>query len=143
MNEISKKQFLTVFLCYCRQDAKAVHTLYARLKKDGIPVWFDAEDLLPGQNWQQEIRHTILTSGVIVVCLSQNFNKRQGYRHEEVKLALEKAKLLDDQIFIIPARLEKCDMPESLSHLHRVDLFEATGYKKLLKALQRMKKNDL
>lgn len=138
MNRISKKSFPKVFLCYCRQDSKAVHTLYARLKTDGIPVWFDSEDLQPGQNWEHEIRNTILTSDVVVVCLSQNFNEQQGYRHEEVKLALEKAKLLGDRIFIIPARLEKCDMPENLSHLHRLDLFAPKGFKKLVRALRRL-----
>ena len=53
--------------------------------------------------------------------------------------ALEKANLLDEEkVFIIPVRLEKCEMPESLQHLHRVDLFEATGYKKLIRALRRL-----
>ena len=70
---------------------------------------------------------------------SQKFNEQPGYRHEELKLALEKANLLaESEIFIIPVRLEKCDMPESLFHLHRVDLFEPTGFKKLLRALKRL-----
>jgi len=95
------------------------------------------EKLQPGQDWQREIRKAILKSDVVIVCLSQNFNQQQGYRHEELKVALEKAKLLiDNEIFIIPARLEKCDMPESLRHLHRVDLFETGGYKKLIRALR-------
>ena len=54
-----------------------------------------------------------------------------------MKIALEKENLLsDDEVFIIPVRLEKCEMPESLQHLHRVDLFEPGGYKKLLRALR-------
>ena len=66
------------------------------------------------------------------------FNKQRGYRHEELKIALEKVDSLPDgEIFIIPARLEKCDLPNSLSHLHRVDLFEADGYKKLMRALRK------
>jgi len=74
---------------------------------------------------------------VVLVCLSRNFDKQQGYRHEELKLALEKANFLpNDEVFIIPVRLEKCDMPNSLRHLHRVDLFKAGGYKKLVNALK-------
>jgi hypothetical protein len=138
MNKISKKTIANTFICHCHSDKDIVHSLYSRLKREGIDAWLDVENLQPGENWQHEIRKVILRSNVVIVCLSQKFNKQQGYRHEELKIALEKAKLLDDQVFIIPVRLEACDMPECLNHLHRVDLFKAGGYKKLLDALQRL-----
>lgn len=124
------------FLIHAHSDREAVHKLYARLIKDGIRAWLDVENLQPGQDWQQEIRKAIIKSDVVIVCLSRGFNAQQGYRHEELKLALEKASLIVDNIFIIPARLEKCDMPDSLRHLHRVDLFTTGGYKKLINALR-------
>ncbi len=129
-------QPINLFLVHAHTDKEAVHKLYARLIKDGIQAWLDAEKLQPGQDWQNEIRKAILKSDVVVVCLSRSFDKQHGYRHEELKIALEKAKLLtDNEIFIIPVRLEKCDMPEALRHLQRVDLFETGGYKELLRAL--------
>jgi hypothetical protein len=131
------KRSLGVFLCHAHDDKEIVHKLYDRLIKYGIHVWLDVERLQPGQDWEQEIRKAILKSNVIIVCLSRGFNKRRGYRYEELKIALEKAKLLSTgEVFIIPVRLEKCDMPESLRHLQRVDLFEAGGYKKLIQALR-------
>jgi hypothetical protein len=45
--------------------------------------------------------------------------------------------LPDNDIFIIPVRLEECDMPDSLRRLHRVDLFKAGGYGRLIDALRR------
>ena len=126
-----------IFLIHAHSDKVIVHKLYQRLIKDGINVWLDAERLQPGQDWQQEIRSALLKCDVVLVCLSRGFDKQHGYRHEELKLALEKANfLLNDEVFIIPVRLEECDMPEALRHLHRVDLFKAGGYKKLIKALQ-------
>ena len=127
---------LDVFLIHAHSDREAVRKLYTRLIKDGIRVWLDTEDLQPGQDWQKEIRKAILKSDVIIVCLSRGFNEQQGYRHEELKLALEKEKLIIEDVFIIPVRLEKCDMPESVRRLHRVDLFKAGGYKKLISVLQ-------
>lgn len=125
-----------VFLVYAHLDQEAVHKLFTHLTKDGVNVWLDSEQLQPGQDWQHEIRRALLTSDFVLICLSKNFNQQQGYRHEEMKLALEKASLLtNDEIFIIPVRLEECEMPEALRHLHRVDLFEANGYKKLLHTL--------
>ena len=125
-----------VFLVHAHSDKAAVHKLYSRLIKDGVHAWLDAENLQPGQDWQREIRKAILNSDVVIVCLSRGFDQQPGYRHEELKIALEKAKLLtDNEIFIIPVRLEKCDMPAALRHLHRVDLFETGGYQKLLRVL--------
>jgi hypothetical protein len=131
------KKSLKVFLCHAHDDQAAVHKLYHRIVKDGINAWLDTEKLQPGQDWEYEIRKTILKSDVVIVCLSRAFNKQHGYRHEELKIALEKAHVLaNDDIFIIPVRLEECDMPESLHHLHRVDLFKTGGYRKLMRALQ-------
>jgi len=130
-------QKASIFLIHAHEDREAVYKLYQRMVRDGINVWLDIKRLQPGQDWQNEIRDAILKCQLVLVCLTRNFDKPHGYRHEELKLALEKADFLpDDEVFIIPARLEKCDTPESLRHLHRVDLFRPGGYKKLIQALQ-------
>jgi hypothetical protein len=131
-----KKHPLHAFLCHSHADRHAVHALYLRLCRDSVRAWLDHENLLPGQNWKIEIRRAILTSDVVIVCLSHSFNQQAGFRHEEINIALEKASLFPaDEIYIVPVRLEKCDMPESLRHLHRVDLFQKDGYAKLLQVL--------
>ena len=126
-----------VFLIHAHADRKAVHKLYSRLIKDEVRVWMDVENLQPGQDWQNEIRKAILKSNVIIVCLSRGFDQRHGYRHEELSIALERSRSLPSGgVFIIPVRLEKCEMPDTLRHLHRVDLFETGGYGKLIRALR-------
>ncbi len=128
---------LQVFLLYARSDQEAVRHLYQRIVKEGAEVWLDREKILPGQDWQYEIRKAIQGSDIVIVCLSRQFHKHGGYRHEELKIALAKARSLPEgKSFIIPARLEKCDLPESLRRWQRVDLFEAQGYKKLVYALR-------
>ena len=130
-------QSIQVFLLYAHKDKEIVYKLSQRLGRDGINVWLDAERLQPGQVWEHEIRRAILKSDVVIACLSENFSKPPGYRHEELKIALEKANMLmDDAVFIIPVRLGPCSMPDALQHLQRVDLFESSGYKKLIRALQ-------
>jgi len=133
----STTQKTNIFLIHAHNDKDTVRKLYQRLITDGINAWLDAERLQPGQDWQNEIRNALLQCDVVLVCLSHNFDKQHGYRHEELKLALEKAKFMPaDEIFIIPVRLEKCEMPESLKHLHRVDLFRSGGYRKLIGVLK-------
>jgi TIR domain-containing protein len=130
-----QKQF---FLTYAHSDKKAVRKIYHRLIRNQINIWLDEKKLFPGQNWKYEIRQAILSSNIVIVCLSRQFNKQGGFRHEELQIALEKAgSLSDGEIFIIPARLEKCDLPESLRQWQCVDLFEADGFRKLLSALKK------
>jgi len=137
MPKYLKKTSLKVFLCHAHSDRAAVRVLWSRLKKDGVDAWLDREKLLAGQDWEHEIRKAILKSGAAIVCLSKRFNRQKGFRHEELKIALKKESLYPEEIFIIPIRLEACDVPVSLQHLHHVDLFEAGGYKKLMRALRK------
>ena len=129
---------LQVFLLYARSDGVAVHRLYHRIVKTGAKAWMDVKKILPGQDWEYEIRKAIHQSDIVIVCLSRQFIKQGGYRHEELLIALEKANSAPDgEIFIVPARLEKCSMPEPLRRWQRVDLFEADGYKNLMSALKK------
>lgn len=129
---------LRIFLLHARRDAGAVRRLYRRLVREGANVWLDQEKLLPGQDWVYVIHKALHGSDMVIVCLSRQFNKEGGYRHEELRIALEKANAIDaEQIFIVPARLEPCNMPESLRRWQRVDLFETGGYKRLFLTLER------
>ncbi len=126
---------LKVFLCHAHADRDPVRRLYARLTQDGVDAWLDKEKLLPGQDWEFEIRKAVREADVVVVCLSKQFNE-DGFRQKEVKLALDVAmEKREDAIFIIPARLEECDTSDSLRRWHWVDLFEDNGYKKLTQSL--------
>lgn len=125
---------LKLFLCHAHSDAAAVRDLYRRLVKDGVNAWLDKESLLPGQDWDLEIRRAVRNADIVVVCLSKQFNQA-GYRQKEVRLALDTAlEQPEGEIFIIPARLEECDTLESLSKFQWVDLFEESGYRRLMLA---------
>ncbi len=127
---------LKVFLCHAHSDKDTVKALYARLKREGVDVWLDKEKLLPGADWEYEIRKAVRESDVVIVCLSKQFNQA-GFRQKEVRIALEEAdKKPEGEIFIIPARLEECDNLESLSRWHWVDLFESDGFQRLILALR-------
>jgi hypothetical protein len=126
-----------VFLIYAHSDKKAVRQLYQRLVRHGINTWLDEVKLLPGHNWKHEIHQAILSSRVVIVCVSKQFSKQGGYRHEEIKIALAKARSIpDDEVFLIPVRLEKCDLPGPVRQWQCVDLFERDGFNRLLSALK-------
>jgi TIR domain len=116
----------------------AVRELYQRLIRDGFSAWFDEEDLIPGQAWDTEIRAAVRASDVVVVCLSQSSITKEGYVQKEIRYALDIAEeKRPGTIFLIPARLDECDVPERLKDVQWVDLFRSNGYERLLKALQK------
>jgi hypothetical protein len=131
-----EKRPLKVFLCHAHSDRDKVRVLYSRLKREGVDAWLDKEKLLPGADWEFEIRKAVREADVVVVCLSKEFNQA-GFRQKEVRIALDAAMHQPDgEIFIIPARLEECENLESLSKWHWVDLFEDGGYQSLIRALR-------
>lgn len=126
-----------VFLCHASSDKPAVRDLYQRLRADGLQPWLDEEDLLPGQDWRLEIPNAVRVADVVIVCLSQASITKTGYVQEEIKLALDAAdQQPEGTIFLIPLKLEECDIPTRLRRWQWVNFFEEKGYDKLMRALR-------
>jgi hypothetical protein len=129
---------LLAFLCHSSQDKMAVRELYRRLNDDGFSAWLDEEDLIPGQAWDTEIQAAVRASDVVIVCLSRSSITKDGYVQKEIRYALDVAEeKRPGTIFLIPARLDECSVPERLKGVHWVDLFKDQGYEKLMKALRK------
>lgn len=127
---------LKVFLCHASADKVAVRKLYQYLRERKMDPWLDAEKLLPGQNWKVEIPKALDSSDAIIICLSKNSVDKEGYVQKEIKFALDKAlEMPEGRIYLIPARLEECDIPESLKSYHWVNLFEKNWNRKLMQSL--------
>ena len=131
-----EKRSLKVFLCHASDDKPVVRQLYENLCLDGIDAWLDSEKLVPGQKWQLEIPKAVRGSDVVIVCLSKSSVNKDGYVKTEIEFALDIAEEQPEgTIFVIPARLEDCQVPERLSKYQWVNLFEVAGYNRLIDAL--------
>ena len=125
-----------VFLCHANDDKPVVRHLYDKLTKGYIDAWLDEEKLLPGQDWQLEIPKAIRQSDVVLILLSNHSITKEGYVQKELKFALDIAdEKPEGTIFIIPVRLEICEVPSSLSRWQRVDFFREKGFEKLISHL--------
>src|SRR6266699_3641955 len=61
-----------VFLSHSSKDKTVVRELAARLKKDGIRVWFDEWEIKPGDSIPAKIEEGLEHSRVLAVCMSAN-----------------------------------------------------------------------
>jgi cold shock CspA family protein len=130
------KRALRVFLCHASADKVSVRELYRKLKSAFVDPWLDEEKLLPGQDWNLEISKAIRQSDAVLVCLSRGSVTKAGYVQKEIRDALD---IADQQpegtIYLIPVRLEDCEVPERLRRWHWVNLFDSEGHQRLLRAL--------
>lgn len=132
---------LRVFLCYASPDKSVVRALSQRLSlEDWIDVWIDENKLLPGQDWRINILDAVETSDIVIICLSNNSVNKEGYVQKELRyaqeIALEKP---EDSIFLIPLRLEECNVPRGLRFYQWVDYFgesKDSSYKALVASLK-------
>src|SRR6266404_643464 len=128
---------LRVFLCHCSEDKPTVRDLCKRLQTEAFQPWLDERDILPARHWDEEIKEALAQSDAIVICLSKLFVRKEGFVQRELRYALERAEEKpDDAIFLIPVRLEQCDIPQKLRGLQYIDLFAPDGYTKLASALR-------
>ncbi|NJN65283.1 MAG: toll/interleukin-1 receptor domain-containing protein [Chloroflexaceae bacterium] len=131
---------MMVFLSYAPDDLATVQSLYRKLQADGFQPWMDREDLLPGQNWQREIERAIRQSGAVVICLSSRAVTKSGQFHRQMNRALDVyEEQPDGTIYLIPLKLDPCDLPDRLRPLLHEQLelvFDQGGYEMLRRALQ-------
>ena len=133
-----------IFLAHASEDKHQVQQLYQQLKERGFSPWLDATDLIPGQNWREEIPKVIENAAVCLACLSKRSVAKEGYVQREFRYGLSAyAERPPGTIYLIPVRLDDCSVPDihlpkleaSLRDLHWVDLFEAEGFERLVGCL--------
>jgi hypothetical protein len=129
-------RMLRVFLCHSTGDKPAVRALYQQLEEAGFDAWLDEEDLLPGQDWAREIPKAVRAADVVLVCLSRASITKTGYVQKEIGFALDVAEEQPEgTIFLIPVKLEECEVPERLRRWQWVNYFEERGHERLMRAL--------
>ncbi len=114
-----------VFIAYVKEDEAQATRLYADLEAAGFNPWIDVRKLMPGQNWPRAIESAIEASDYFIACFSSNSVRKKGGFQAEIRYALDCARQIPlDDIFIVPVRLDACELPRSISsELQYIDLF--------------------
>lgn len=140
-NSLGDVRKLNLFLCHASADKPIVRELYKRLKKeDWIEPWLDEEKLKLGQHWAVAIEEALDEADAVVIFLSHNSVKKEGFIQRELNhawdISLEKPR---DAIFLIPFRLDNCEVPRHLRSRQWGDYFgdeKEETYQRLLISLR-------
>lgn len=125
---------LIPFLSYAKSNKNAVREFAARLKSTGwIDPWYDEEDILPGQVWQDSVVHAVRHSHAVIIFLSRVAVASEGFFQKELALALDTAaEKPEGTIFIIPIRLNDCDVPARLQPYQYVNYYGSDPHKEIV-----------
>lgn len=108
-----------VFLSYASQDADAARRIAEALRAAGVEVWFDQNELVGGDAWDQKIRGQIKACALFVPVISAATQaRREGYFRLEWKLAAQRTHMISErQAFLLPVVIDAtsdaaADVPE-------------------------------
>lgn len=125
----------TIFISYAREDQETALSIYDLFRNHGFSAWIDVVDLLPGQNWELEIEKTIRSCRFFLACLSTHSVSKRGHVQSEFKKAFKVLETIpEEDVFLIPIRLDDCKIPFSFSNLHVLDYFANDGPQRLIEA---------
>jgi TolB-like protein len=105
-----------VFLSYASQDAEAVRRIAEALRASGVEVWFDQNELVGGDAWDQKIRGQIKSCALFVPVISAATQaRREGYFRLEWKLAAQRTHTMADGTpFLLPVVIDATKDGEAL-----------------------------
>lgn len=131
-----------IFLSYASDDKPTARFIYDTLRENLLDVWLDEEKLLVGEKWEIEIPKAIKKSDVVLLLLSNQSITKEGNFQREIRLALDiENEKPEGTIFIIPFRIEDCEVPPSLRKWQCVDYFEENWLEKLMKSFKEKAEN--
>lgn len=136
-----------IFLCHAHEDKGYVLNIYDQLVKLGFDPWLDQKDILPGELWDNVTKIALQNSRIIILFFSNVSIQKKGYVQKEFKLAWEiLQETPENQIYVIPVKIDDCVIPYSYQHIQHVNLYEKGGFQKVITVLEQelgVKKNDL
>jgi hypothetical protein len=123
INSMSDKS-IDAFLSYASNDLEKAKRLVAELRKGGLRVWFDQDEVMPGDDIDEQISGGISRARHYVLCLSPSFEKRPptSWVRKEFKRAILKESKLQKNC-IVPVRLKNgCSVPDEIGGRAFADL---------------------
>ena len=120
------------------EDNAFARWLGAKLVAMGYEVWADVLRLSGGKDWSRELEDALRnrSAKMLLVATSESVEK-QGVRNE-IQIAAETSKKINDNEFIIPLRLAPYEAPFLIAHAQYIDFGNGwtDGFVELIRTLK-------
>jgi TIR domain len=136
-HDILMRKSPQVFISYASRNRTEAIKLHQKFLASQFTPWMDKLNLSPGQEWRPAIRIALRKSDFVVVLLSSATLPPRGFFKYEIDEAIS---LFEEKPqrkkFIIPVRLDECDVPTKLSEFQWVDIYKRSGWSALVRSLR-------
>ena len=125
-----------VFLCHSSTDKERVRMVHDDLKHLGVSCWLDENKIKVGDSIVSKINEGLGSSKTMIAFLSkQAVRSMWGIKEWQSFLS---RKLSGNELNILPAVLEDCDIPSILADIRFADFRESyhDGFKEIFKELK-------
>jgi formylglycine-generating enzyme required for sulfatase activity len=116
---------MRIFLSYASEDRPAADAIRLALEGDGHDVFFDREDLPPGEEFHSRIRRGIEESELIIFLVSPKTLDAGSYTLTEISIAEKTWPKPDGRI--LPVLLEQVKTQELPAYLRAVTFLQTPG----------------
>jgi hypothetical protein len=125
---------IRVFVSYTGDDEVKAEKLVSQLKSNNLEVWFDQEQIFPGDELKPVIKDGIFTAHIFLACISRNYvsNFKNSWTERELKIAISNEEKKNVKK-IIPIRFERANgnqLPEILGKRAFADLSNESKWNK-------------
>jgi len=129
----------SIFISHANPEDNAFTIwLGAKLVAAGYDVWADVLRLVGGDDWQRRLEEALRNHALKVLLVANETSvAKQGVRNE-IQIATDVGRRLEDSNFIIPLRLGPFDAPFLIAQAQYIDFSRgwADGLHELLRALE-------
>jgi len=139
-----------VFLSYASQDAEVAKKICEALRAVGVEVWFDQNELVGGDAWDQKIRRQIKECALFVPIISANTQSRtEGYFRLEWRLADQRTHLMaKGRAFLLPIVIDgtrdaDAHVPDSFTEVQWTRLPGGEAPEKFCARVQRLLEGEV
>ncbi len=131
-----------VFISYQRKDRENAKLIVEALTKSNISVFFDMASLLPGMDWEVEIKSALNNSKGILICIGKD-TLEFGYVQKEMKIALDYAENSPKDFRLIPVLLPGADvdkLPPEIKTYQWLDMRDGVTLEKTMQIVRALSK---
>jgi hypothetical protein len=113
---------MKVFISYSSKDESLAKEVATTLEKAGLSAWYDSE-IMPGQNWAEEIAKRLNESDAMVVLLTPHALESNWMRRD-IDYALSRKAFNNRLIPVIVGDFPQYEVPWIFNHLKTIRLSE-------------------
>src|SRR5262249_13034307 len=123
----TETQRSSLFISHAVEDNDFAMWLGARLSAAGHDVWADVLRLKGGDDWQRVLEDALRNRAMKMLWVASPYGStKQGVRNE-IQIATDIARKIEDEAFTIPLKLADCDAPFLAVHIQWIDFRKGWG----------------